>query len=51
MNRFRLSWFNLFTTLNALILPKDVVVEKVEDGDDILTAIAKLQAQIDELNA
>ena len=48
---FKFYWFNLVAQLNALTLPKDVPSEPIQDGEDLATMLAKLQAQIDELNA
>jgi len=49
MFKFRITWTNLVYRLNRLVLPK-VEVEEVQDGDSILEAIAKLQAQITAMN-
>ena len=46
MNRFKFTWYNLVGTLNSLILPKDQTATPIEDGDDVATALAKLQAQV-----
>lgn len=49
MKRGIFTWFNLPGQLNKLTLSKKVESEKVESGDNLNIAIAKLQAQIDEL--
>lgn len=51
MNRLKFGWYNLVSQLNALILPKDAVSEPIKDGEDLTTMLAKLQAQINELQA
>lgn len=49
MNKIKFYWFNLVAQLNALILPKDVPSEEIKDGEDLATMLAKLQAQVTEL--
>jgi len=51
MNKIKFYWFNLVAQLNALTLPKDQLAEPIKDGEDVATMFAKLQAQINELNA
>lgn len=46
---FKLGWYNLLGQLNNLILPENQEAEPIKNGDNILEALAKLQAQVDEL--
>lgn len=49
MNKIKFYWYNLVGQLNALTLPKDEIAEPIKDGEDVATMLAKLQAQITEL--
>lgn len=50
MKNLIFNWYNVIRNLNALpALPTDVEAEDIAVGDDMLTALAKLQARIEEL--
>jgi len=51
MNKIKFYWYNLAGQLNDLILPKDQPAEAIKDGEDLATMLAKLQAQIDDLQS
>lgn len=52
MKKLFFNWYNVITSLNRLpALPTDVEAVPIEAGDDLLTAMAKLEARLDALEA